>query len=325
MRLAPGATVLTLALAALPADGARGVARRDPGAGLQVAAHHALERKMLELDAEEARLKAELESLGPSIAEARDRTLAHGRQFYRLTRAGLLPVGGGFDELVRHALRVERSRRALSTDVASERRLRERGGEIAREIERLGKDRSAFAAQRQAMEATRAAEEAESRRQQAFDRAFETSTGASNEYVAIYGGASSGASESRASGFAAARGRLLFPVAGRAEVRSARREGTDGPGLEVKAALGAPVRAVFAGRVAFADRYGPYGRIVILDHGDHYYTVSGNLAAFDVKVGDEVSAGERVGTVGDDGHGALLYFEVRHGTETVQPGPWLGL
>ena len=28
---------------------------------------------------------------------------------------------------------------------------------------------------------------------------------------------------------------------------------------------------------AFADRYGPYGRIVILDHGDHYYSVSGDL------------------------------------------------
>ena len=85
------------------------------------------------------------------------------------------------------------------------------------------------------------------------------------------------------------------------------------------------MRAVFAGRVAFADRYGPYGRIVILDHGDHYYTVSGNLAAIDVKVGEEVSAGERLGTVGDDGQGAMLYFEVRHGTETIAPGPWLGL
>jgi septal ring factor EnvC (AmiA/AmiB activator) len=85
------------------------------------------------------------------------------------------------------------------------------------------------------------------------------------------------------------------------------------------------VRAVYAGRIAFADRYGPYGRIVIVDHGDHYYTVSGNLGSSDVKVGDEVTAGERLGTVGDEGQGAMLYFEVRHGTETVTPAPWLGL
>jgi septal ring factor EnvC (AmiA/AmiB activator) len=85
------------------------------------------------------------------------------------------------------------------------------------------------------------------------------------------------------------------------------------------------VRAVFAGRIAFADRYGAYGRLVIVDHGDHYYSVSGNLAGIDVKVGDEVSAGERLGSVGDEGRGPMLYFEIRHGTDTVPPTPWLGL
>jgi septal ring factor EnvC (AmiA/AmiB activator) len=118
---------------------------------------------------------------------------------------------------------------------------------------------------------------------------------------------------------------LLFPVAGRAEVRAAHREGTDGPGLEIHAPVGTVVRTVFAGRVAFADRYGPYGRIVIVDHGDHYYTVSGDLDEVDVKIGQELAVGERLGTVGDDGQGAMLYFEVRHGSQTVAPGPWLGL
>jgi len=113
--------------------------------------------------------------------------------------------------------------------------------------------------------------------------------------------------------------------AGRAEVRPAHREGTDGPGLEIHATVGTAVRAVFAGRVAFADRYGPYGRIVILDHGAHYYTVSGNLDEIDVKIGQDVGAGERIGTVGDDGPGPMLYFEVRHGSQTVSPGAWLGL
>jgi septal ring factor EnvC (AmiA/AmiB activator) len=161
------------------------------------------------------------------------------------------------------------------------------------------------------------------RRQSAFDRAFQTSTGAS-DYVAIYGGNGASPDLGR-SGFAASRGRLLFPVAGRAEARPARREGTSGPGIEVRAPIGTPVRAVFAGRVAFADRYGPYGRLVILDHGEHFYTVSGNLSSMDVKIGDEVSPGERIGAVGDEGQGAMLYFEIRHGTETVAPGAWLGL
>ena len=85
------------------------------------------------------------------------------------------------------------------------------------------------------------------------------------------------------------------------------------------------VRSVYAGRVAFADRYGPYGKIVIVDHGAHYYSVSGNLGSVDVHVGDEVTPGARLGTVGDDGQGAMLYFEIRHGTETVPPGPWVGI
>ena len=44
----------------------------------------------------------------PAITRA---SLARGAAFYRLTRAGLLPVGGGFDALVTHAMHVERARR----------------------------------------------------------------------------------------------------------------------------------------------------------------------------------------------------------------------
>lgn len=291
-----------------------------PSPALQIAS---LDRRLADLEVEEKDAKKELAELGTKIAEAHARSLGRGRAFYRLTRAGMLPVGGGFDELVSHALRVERSRRALANELANEQKLRQRGGELSRALERIARDRVALAGQRSAMEQARAAAADDNRRQQAFERAFATSSG-SSDYVAVYGG-NGVAPSGGGSGFASARGRLLFPLAGRSEVRPARREGTDGPGLEIKSSLGAPVRAVYAGRIAFADRYGPYGRLVIVDHGDHYFTVSGNLASIDVKVGDEVSAGERIGSVGDEGRGPMLYFEIRHGTETVQPTPWLGI
>lgn len=295
----------------------------SPGGTSPALALASLDRRIADLDAEEQQSKRDLSELGAKIAEAHARSLSRGRAFYRLTRAGMLPVGGGFNELVSHAMRVERSRRGLATDLESEKKLRTKGGDLSRALERVARDRIALGSQRTAMDSARAAVEDESRRQGAFDRAFSTSNGPS-EYVAVYGG--NGAAPDRAgSGFATSRGRLLFPLAGRSEVRPAHREGTDGPGLEIRGTLGSPVRAVFGGRVAFADRYGPYGRLVILDHGDHYYSVSGNLASMDVKVSDEVSAGERIGTVGDEGRGAMLYFEVRHGTETIPPGPWLGI
>jgi septal ring factor EnvC (AmiA/AmiB activator) len=283
----------------------------------------ALDRRIADLDAEEQQSKRELSEIGAKIAEAHARSLGRGRAFYRLTRAGMLPVGGGFNELVSHAMRVERARRALGAELTAEKKLRAHGGDLSRALERVARDRVALGTQRAAMETARAAVEDDTRRQSAFDRAFSTSNGPS-EYVAVYGG-NGAAPDHGGGGFATSRGRLLFPLAGRSEVRPARREGTDGPGLEIRAALGAPVRAVFAGRVAFADRYGPYGRLVILDHGDHYYSVCGNLAVVDVKVGDEVSAGERLGAVGDEGRGPMLYFEVRHGTETIPPSPWLGI
>ncbi len=285
----------------------------------------ALDRRIADLDAEEEASRRELSAVGGKVAEARARALLRGRAFYRLTRAGMLPLGGGFDALVSHALRVERSRRALASDLRAEQRLRERGATLARDLERIARDRVALSSQRTAMDAARLAVEEESRRQQAFDRAFTASIGdPAGDFIAVHGSRYASTLLGK-SGFLASKGKLLFPIAGRAEASAVSREGTDGPGLELKTSLGAAVRAVFSGRVAFADRYGPYGRLVILDHGDHYYTVSGNLAAIDVNVGDELAAGERIGSVGDEGRGPMLYFEIRHATKAIAPAAWLGL
>jgi murein hydrolase activator len=284
----------------------------------------AIDRQVAELDSREQSDKRDLVRLGEQVAVRHARVLTGGRAFYRLTRAGLLPVGGGFGALVSYAIQVERARRVLASDIDAETQLRGRSAQLARELEQLGRDRASLASQRAAVGEARAAMQDDQRRQLAFDRAFETSTGAASGYVAVYGGTAL-APDTPAGGFASARGRLLLPVATRADVAPVRREGTEGPGLEIRAPAGTPVRSVFAGRVAFADRYGPYGRIVIIDHGDHYYTVSGNLNEIDVGTGQDVGVGERIGTVGDDGRGSMLYFEVRHGSHTVAPEPWLGL
>jgi murein DD-endopeptidase MepM/ murein hydrolase activator NlpD len=311
----------TLSLVACLAVASVGHAGVQPDATPQGSlALAALDRRIADLDAEEQSSKKELNDIGPQIRNAHLQVLARGRDFYKLTRAGMLPVGGGFDALVRHAMKVERSRRLLERGLDEETRVRVRGAELARSLERVAKDREALAGQRTAMDSARLAMEDEKRRQAAFDLAFDGS--GRGDYVAIGGG---GVDLGASGGFQTSRGKLLFPVAGRADVRNAKRDGTDGPGLEILAPLNSVVRAVFAGRVAFSDRYGAYGRIVILDHGDHYYSVSGNLGSIDVHVGDDISAGERVGTVGDDGQGAMLYFEIRHGSQTVPPAPWLGL
>jgi len=127
-------------------------------------------------------------------------------------------------------------------------------------------------------------------------------------------------------GFASKQGRLATPVAGEFRVVDARRSESDGSGIEFQAPSGTSVRAVAAGRVAFSDRYGSYGRLVILDHGDGFYTAYGGLGHVEVRTGDELSAFARMGSIAGDSRGAAaLYFEVRKGTKTLPPRVWLGL
>jgi septal ring factor EnvC (AmiA/AmiB activator) len=96
-------------------------------------------------------------------------------------------------------------------------------------------------------------------------------------------------------------------------------------GVVFGAPAGAPVRAVAAGRVRYAGWFQGYGRLVILDHGGGYYTVSGHLAELAVGVGDAVASGAPIGTVGDSGSlsGPRLYFEIRRGGEALDPREWL--
>lgn len=287
-----------------------GAAPADPTADLT----GALDRRITDLDAEEAASKRQLTELAEQLRVLHTRTVEGGRAYYKLTRAGLLPLGSGFDALLSHANRMERARRALIDLQREERRTRELAANTARKLDSLAEQRRTLADQQGSMDAARFAAADEAEQRMAFEQALGGFSAIGGTTVTLDG-----------KSFANERGRLLFPLDGRGEPTSVRHDAADGPGLEIRTAPGTGVRAVFQGHVAFADRYGPFGRLIILDHGEHYYTVYANLGSFAVKVGDEIESGGKLGTVGDEGRGALLYFEVRHRTETVKPEPWLGL
>ncbi len=96
-------------------------------------------------------------------------------------------------------------------------------------------------------------------------------------------------------------------------------------GVDFAAQAGLPVRSVARGVVRFAGWFRGYGRIVILDHGDAYHTVSGHLDEIQVQVDDVVVAGQPIGSVGETGSlaGPGLYFELRHNGAPIDPAPWL--
>ena len=96
-------------------------------------------------------------------------------------------------------------------------------------------------------------------------------------------------------------------------------------GIDFKADKGEPIRSVFKGRVLYSDWFKGYGNMIIIDHGQNYYTVYAHLEETFKSKGDEVEAGEVIATVGDTGslEGARLYFEVRHHGKPVDPLAWL--
>lgn len=131
--------------------------------------------------------------------------------------------------------------------------------------------------------------------------------------------------------FAARKGRLAPPVSAEIRERFGKvvdpefRTTTFRSGVDFAASAGAPVRAVGAGLVRFAGWFRGYGRIVIVDHGDGFHTISGHLDEIHVTVDTPVSEGEQLGTVGETGSlgGPSLYFELRRDGQPVDPEPWL--
>jgi len=96
-------------------------------------------------------------------------------------------------------------------------------------------------------------------------------------------------------------------------------------GIDIQADKGEPIRAVCDGKVLFANWFKGYGNMVIIDHGDSYYTVYAHIEDIFKTKGDAVETGEVVATVGDSGslNGAELYFEVRHHGKPIDPLKWL--
>jgi septal ring factor EnvC (AmiA/AmiB activator) len=124
------------------------------------------------------------------------------------------------------------------------------------------------------------------------------------------------------------RGRLTWPVAGTL-VHDFGQPRVGGQlkwnGVVLDAERGREVRAVYHGRVAFADWLAGMGLLVIVDHGDGYMTLYGYNETILKSAGDWVAPGDVLATVGDSGGQARpgLYFEIRQGTRPLNPRRWV--
>ena len=118
------------------------------------------------------------------------------------------------------------------------------------------------------------------------------------------------------------KGKLTSPVQGKV-ISLFKEKGQNG--IEIRAPIGAEIRAILSGKVLYADWFKGFGNIVIIDHGDHTFTVSGYCSELLKKPGDEVAQGETIALVGSAGSlkGPCLYFEIRHHGKPQDPMGWL--
>jgi murein hydrolase activator len=99
---------------------------------------------------------------------------------------------------------------------------------------------------------------------------------------------------------------------------------TFGNGVLIGAPRGADVRAVARGRVVYAHFMRGYGQLIILSHGNGWLSMYGNNETLLHGVGDDVAAGEAVGTAMlSTGDNTGVYFELRQNGKPVDPRTWL--
>lgn len=96
------------------------------------------------------------------------------------------------------------------------------------------------------------------------------------------------------------------------------------PGLSFLTAPGASVVAPADSHVLFAGPYHTSGQILILEAAGGYDLVLAGLDRLDVHPGDELLAGEPVGTMPHGKGGSTLYFELRKAGRSLSPAAWLG-
>jgi septal ring factor EnvC (AmiA/AmiB activator) len=128
--------------------------------------------------------------------------------------------------------------------------------------------------------------------------------------------------------FSKLKGQLTWPVAGRllhdfGQPRAGGRLKWNG--VVLAAPRGREVRAIYHGRIVFADWLAGMGLLVIVDHGEGYMTLYGYNETILKSAGEWVAPGDVIATVGDSGgqQQASLYFEIRQGTRPINPRRWI--
>lgn len=125
--------------------------------------------------------------------------------------------------------------------------------------------------------------------------------------------------------FSRAQGDMPFPARGRVVVRFGQSDENQdlSKGIQIETRAGGQVIAPYNGQIVFAGPFRGYGLLLIIEHGEGYHTLLAGMARIDGTVGQHLTTGEPVGVMGPGEGKPLLYVEMRHNGQPVNPLPWL--
>ena len=118
------------------------------------------------------------------------------------------------------------------------------------------------------------------------------------------------------------KGRFQWPLKGPVVRNFGSTGGTLSKGIEIYSPVGSAVHSAGAGRVIYSsDGVAGYGNLIIIRHGDGFFSVYGFNKKNLVPVGTFVSRGQRIALSGypPGGGSPRLHFEIRNGKEAVNP------
>jgi murein DD-endopeptidase MepM/ murein hydrolase activator NlpD len=93
------------------------------------------------------------------------------------------------------------------------------------------------------------------------------------------------------------------------------------PARKIYLDFGTPVHASGAGVVIAAERRGPFGLMIDVQHQGSLFTRYGHLQSLLIKAGDRVALGQKIATVGSTGRSTRpgLYFAIHDNLELIDP------
>jgi len=132
-------------------------------------------------------------------------------------------------------------------------------------------------------------------------------------------------------GFAAQKGRLAMPARGKITGKFGRQKHpqfnsyTFNNGISISAPSGSDVRSVYDGKVIYAQYFKGYGNMIIIDHGNGYFSLYAHNSRILKKTGTNVAKNDIIASVGDidSANGPSLYFEIRYQGKPIDPSPWV--